>query len=120
MDLYNKSNSVEFYDDRYKQGYMENWPLKKKQRIIDIIHSMKLPVTGEALDFGCGNGVFTGVIKEALPQWKVYGVDISAVAIENAKKRYTDCNFFVLNEGSHTDKKFDFIFSHHFGSDFAG
>ncbi len=30
--------------------------------------------------------VFTEVIKQALPNWDVYGTDISSVAIENAKK----------------------------------
>lgn len=113
MDLKNIKNTIIFYNDRYTKGYMEDWPIEKKQRIIKIIKNLNLPDYGEALDFGCGNGVFTEVIKEALPQWCVYGCDISNKAIQNASKRFKKCIFFVSNNKKYIDKKFDFIFSHH-------
>jgi len=73
-----------------------------------------LPDVGEALDFGCGNGVFTDVIKRALPTgWKVYGTDISEIAIENVKKRYPECVFFVADDEEFISKRFDFLFTHH-------
>lgn len=105
--------SVAFYDDRYAQGYMEEWPIEKKQMIFEVIKSLDLPKNGQALDFGCGNGVFTEVIRKALPGWKVCGTDISIISIENAKKRYPQCCFFVAGDEEFANKRFDFLFTHH-------
>lgn len=112
-ELHQKEYSRDFYDNRHKKGYMREWPNDKKQRVIDVIKSYNLPETGTALDFGCGSGVFTNVVKQALPKWKVYGCDISANAVNNAKARFTDCDFFVSDPDNLSEIKFDFIFSHH-------
>ena len=112
--LYDEHISIAFYQKRYAHGYMDEWPIKKKCRIFEVIRSYELPDTGEALDFGCGNGVFTDVIRQALPSgWKVYGTDISEIAIENAKKRYPECVFFVPDDREFISKRFDFLFTHH-------
>jgi len=107
------TNAKEFYDDRYVKGYMEKWPVDKKKRVYEVIKSLNLPDKGEALDFGCGNGVFTKVLKQALPNWEVYGCDISEVAIKNASIKNPEYIFFVNDDAVLKDKKFDFIFSHH-------
>lgn len=112
-NLYSAKDSKEFYEDRYSKGYMEEWCIEKKQRIIEVIKSLDLSEYGEALDFGCGNGVLTDVIKDALPWWDVYGCDISDIAIQNASKRFPMCRFFTNNDQKYADNKFDFIFSHH-------
>jgi SAM-dependent methyltransferase len=112
--LYNKHMAVVFYQERYAHGYMDEWPIEKKRRIFEVIRSFDLPDVGEALDFGCGNGVFTDVIKQALPpNWKVYGTDISGIAIENAKKRYPGSVFFMADDREFISKRFDFLFTHH-------
>jgi len=113
MDLYNQEESIQFYEKRYSKGYMDEWEPAKKQRVLEIIKELNLPDTGEALDFGCGTGVFTEVIKKALPQWQVYGTDISSLAIDRAKERHTDCNFFLISDSKFKNKKFDFLFTHH-------
>ena len=64
----NHGKDAEFYDNWYASGYMDEWPADKKERIFEIITALNLPETGEALDYGCGNGVFTEVIKKALPR----------------------------------------------------
>ena len=93
--LYKKPASIEFYENRYARGYMEEWPAEKKRRIAEMIRSLGLPGTGEALDFGCGNGVLTDVLRESLPTgWRTCGSDLSAKAIENARKWYPGCRFF--------------------------
>lgn len=102
-----------YYDDWYKRGYMDEWPGEKKQRVLEIIKSLNLPEAGEVLDLGCGNGEFTGALKKVLPEWNVYGTDISAVAVDNARKRHPDCSFFILSDVCLMHKKFDFLFSHH-------
>jgi trans-aconitate methyltransferase len=111
--LYEKNAAPEFYEERYVKGYMDEWPVEKKQRIFKLIQGLKLPETGKALDIGCGNGVFTDVIKQALPKWDVYGAEISATAIEHARSRYANCNFFVATDPQVKEQTFDFIFSHH-------
>jgi len=113
MKLNDKSTSIIFYDRRYSKGYMNEDQIGKKQRVFEILKSLDLPESGEALDFGCGNGVYTEIIKKVLPKWSVYGTDISHVAIRNAKKRVHDCTFFVSSDQNFGDKKFDFLFSHH-------
>jgi len=110
----NGNKTIDFYNYRYAQGYMVEWPEYKKNRIIEIISNIELPETGVALDFGCGNGIFTDVLGKVLPiGWKVYGVDISLNAIDNAKYRFPNCIFFLLKDRSFKQNKFDFIFTHH-------
>lgn len=105
--------SAVFYDDWYASGYMDEWPVQKKQRVFEIIKNLNLPEKGDILDLGCGNGEFTGVLKKALPKWNVYGADISAVAIENAQKRHSNCSFFLTSDNYFVNKKFDILFTHH-------
>jgi ubiquinone/menaquinone biosynthesis C-methylase UbiE len=113
-ELYHKEEAKKFYEERYEKGYMDEWPKAKKQRILELIQELPLPKKGKAIDFGCGNGIFTEIVRQALPDWEVYGCDISTVSIENAKKRFQKCNFFVSdNESLVFPIKFDFLFSHH-------
>jgi len=100
-----------FYDDRYETGYMTDWPSWKKRRIGELVRALGLPRTGRALDFGCGQGVFTQVVKEALPEWDVHGCDLSPVAIELASRRFPGCRFHPSGD-RHLDR-FDLVLSHH-------
>jgi SAM-dependent methyltransferase len=111
--LLDKTASAEFYETRYANGYMDDWDLAKKQRVAEVIGRLGLAQEGKALDFGCGNGVFTDVIQKVLPGWQVYGTDISKVALDNAKRRYPAATFFELSNASSLGTCFDFIFSHH-------
>lgn len=111
--LYDKKQSIEFYENRHEQGYMDEWPIEKKRKILEVIQSLPLPGKGEALDFGCGNGVLTEIIQRALPSWKIYGTDISSKAIENANARYPGCTFFASGAPDFRQKKFDFVFTNH-------
>jgi trans-aconitate methyltransferase len=114
LALHDKGNAVEFYQERYANGYIDEWPTERKQRIFEVIRSLELPINGEALDFGCGNGVLTDVLRQALPSgWTVYGSDISANAIANASERYPECTFLVAGDQNLIPKKFDFLFTHH-------
>ena len=111
--LYNKKESVSFYEKRYVEGYMEGWPVEKKQRINQVIQGLGLPSKGKTLDFGCGNGILTEIIREALPDWEIYGVDISKTAIQNAKLWFPNCIFFDVDDPKFREKKLDFVFTHH-------
>jgi trans-aconitate methyltransferase len=111
--LYEKAAASQFYEERYTQGYMDEWPVEKKQRVFQILRQLGLPPRGKALDIGCGNGVFTDVLKQALPEWDVYGAEISATAVARARERYPRCQFFVASDELVKSQQFDFIFSHH-------
>ncbi len=112
-DLHNIETAVEFYEDRYEKGYMEEWDDLKKNKVKEVLLELKLPPNGKALDFGCGNGVFTRIIKDTLPGWQVFGVEISSIAVQNARKRIPDCTFFEASESDNYKNQFDFLFSHH-------
>lgn len=112
-DLHDKDIAIKFYEDRYEHGYMEEWDELKKSKVTEILTLLNFPQKGKALDFGCGNGVFTRLIKNVLPGWEVYGVEISKIAVYNARKKNPDCVFFEANEADNHMAQFDFLFSHH-------
>jgi len=112
-DLHDKEAAIEFYEDRYEKGYMEEWDDLKKKKVEEVLRQLHLPPTGKLLDFGCGNGVFTRIIKDTLPGWEVYGVEISSIAVQNARNRIPDCIFFEATDGGKYKNQFDFLFSHH-------
>ena len=111
--LYDPREAQAFYEARYERGYMEDYSAEAKQRLAEIIRSLPLPAQGSALDFGCGNGVLTDVLREALPGWQICGADLSATAISNARARFPRCTFLELDEDFLQRQHFDLIFSHH-------
>ena len=111
--LRDRDYSAAFYEERYASGYMDEWPQEKKQRVFEVIQQLDLPAQGEALDFGCGNGVFTEVIRQALPDWTVFGTDLSRTAVSSAREQVPQCSFFDADDPEYRAKKFDFVFTHH-------
>jgi trans-aconitate methyltransferase len=112
-DLRRREESTRFYEDRFAKGYVEEWPHEKKQRVAEIVRGLGLPVSGIALEYGCGNGVFTAVLQEALPNWTVEGGDLSETAVANSSARYPHLRFYVLKEEHTGHKTYDFVFTHH-------
>ena len=110
QELYDKGRSAEFYEERYEQGYMEEWPAERKRRLFQVLSELSLPEQGDALDFGCGNGVLTEIVRQALPKWNVVGTDLSDTAVRNARARFPRCEFVTADA---LDRKFDFLFTHH-------
>ena len=112
-DLQKKENSELFYENCYAGDYMAEWSLLKKKRTLEIIRNLNLPKYGKAVDFGCGNGIFTHIIQQALPDWEVCGIDISHNAIKNAKNRFPKYSFKHASSSHLENNKFDFLFTHH-------
>ena len=113
-DLYDADVAVEYYEARYAQGYMSQWPAAKRQRVSELVGSLGLPATGRALDFGCGNGVFTDVVRQVLgPGWTITGSEISQVALENARRRFPECRFLHGDDPTLAAEPYDFFFTHH-------
>ncbi len=118
-NLYKKDESEKYYDDKYSRKrflnleYMDEWNEEKKERIFNLIRELDLPEKGDALDFGCGSGVLTDLIRRALPGYHVYGADLSRRAIDKARERYKKCTFFHTADEKYNRNKFDFLFTHH-------
>lgn len=100
----------------------DNWDHNQHygKLLIEEINNAK----GIALDIGCGTGEFTEKLSKKVS--KVYGIDLSPVMIEEAKKRhleenieYTVQDFYELDE----EVKYDYIISiatfHHLDLDSA-
>lgn len=92
---------------------MDEWNYEKKKRVFDIVKSLDLPDEGAVIDFGCGNGIFTDILKKVLTKWEVFGCDISEVAIANAKVRFPNCKFYISSDNEFREMKFDLLFTHH-------
>jgi len=56
----------------------------KSTFIISILSSLNF---SSVLDIGCGDGAFDEIILRIFPQVTLYGIDISHVAVSNAKKK---------------------------------
>lgn len=65
------------------------------QRISDMIHKLIPPNTQSILDFGCGDGTYTALIKNQFPQAKVSGFDPAKKAIACAKEKHTHIHFYI-------------------------
>lgn len=103
------------YDRRYRDGYMDFWARSNLRRIAALLRQLAIPNGARVLDFGCGTGVFSALLRESLPGTVVLGCDVSQAAVERASARHNDVEFFVLDQdtiAAHAGR-FDFIFSHH-------
>jgi SAM-dependent methyltransferase len=49
------------------------------------------------LDVGCGLGYFTSRVQQLFPETQVSGCDISPTALEKARERAPQCDFFVMD-----------------------
>jgi len=67
------------------------------------------------LDVGCGEGILGEQVKRLNKKIKIYGVDISQIALENAKKYYDDVYQIDVDDEPilHLlkDQKFDYVVS---------
>lgn len=86
------------YDSRYEHDYMREWPDAKTLRVTRLLNEIDLPPRGRALDFGCGSGVFSAVLKDALPGWEIWGSEISEVALTRARGRVSGVRFVSTDE----------------------
>lgn len=72
-----------------------------------------LPNSGRALDLGCGNGKTTSTLLDG--GYSVTGIDFSAVAIEQCRKRFPDSVFEVgsVCDLPFRDDSFDYVTAVH-------
>lgn len=113
QELEDPGKARTFYDRRYRAGYMDDWSIEKRDRVAELVRELRLPPRGRVLDYGCGVGAFTAVLRSALPGWEVHGTDISNEALARAEAALPDCRFHRLDECERLSGSFEFVFSHH-------
>ncbi|MBF0526108.1 MAG: methyltransferase domain-containing protein [Deltaproteobacteria bacterium] len=56
----------------------------------ELIRPMSLPAQARVLDVGCGSGASIGPLLRALPDGRIWGLDISPAMLEKARDKYGD------------------------------
>lgn len=51
-----------------------------------LTRNWELPADAVIIDFGCGNGIYTGALSNAFPQGYIYAVDNDAYMLEEAER----------------------------------
>ena len=117
VDKVKQDNFYEkFWEDyKYQEQYAFYVAVKDRIPAINKVWSnFKKP--NKVLDFGCGNGVLTYLLKCSGFGKNIVGVDVSKIGIKNASKFFSnkDLSFRTMDEFiTLKDKKFDLIVSSH-------
>lgn len=113
--LENELLAKDHYDVLYSSGYQAQCDNAKISKIKDMFNKVELPAKGVLLDFGCGCGVYTQCLSQLLPEWTIYGADISgnALSIAKNKQELKEVTFVNISELENFYEHFDCIFSHH-------
>ena len=84
LNQIHKEVPANHYDVGIKRNLFQRfWHKRRFSEVLKVIN----PVNGPILDIGCHGGTFTRVILEKAGGSKVYGVDISHKAIDEAKRK---------------------------------
>ncbi len=117
-----KVNSESYWDDRFKDDWVENSGDKQSQFFMNLAFEM-LPDwltktlqkgTMTVCDWGCAEGDGTNMLARQFPKTNFTGIDFADTAIEKANGKYKEKNLSfeavdLLTQAY--DKKFDIIFS---------
>jgi SAM-dependent methyltransferase len=96
-----KREFVGRFDEMYRQEDIEHFDSWEQEKYDHLARHLALAVLGRfhfssVLDFGCGKGYFTRLLKE--DENIVKGVDISPYVIDKAKKLFPGIEFEVSSE----------------------
>jgi len=110
------------YDARYEGDYMSGdafsvWSHSgvELERVRDTLALIPAAEVRSILDYGCGQGEWSGELSRAFPQAEVRGIDISRKAIEKARARHPSARFDPLDgeQAPFPEASFDLVFSYH-------
>lgn len=109
----------QIYNGRYLAGYRSGLSGYEIARWAALEHffrnvsSCKTP--GNILDYGCGNGLFYPLLKTLYPDARIFGADISAVALKQLQLNYAEFegNTCIISDNTTTfaDGFFDMVVS---------
>lgn len=88
------------FEEMY-QKFSDPWHQLKEvdnsySRLDTVLSLRKLKVEA-VLEVGCGLGVFTSYLSQALPNIKIVGMDISKTAVSRASERYPKLKFIACS-----------------------
>ncbi len=99
-------NTNKFWNRYYNSGEneLEEENYEALKSILDSTDEFSL------LDIGCGEGAGCDLLQKKFSKSEINGSDFSSHAVQSAKKRYPNINFFVLDiTKDHIPKKYDYI-----------
>jgi 2-polyprenyl-3-methyl-5-hydroxy-6-metoxy-1,4-benzoquinol methylase len=102
-----------FWNDYWQhceeRGVINRWSAQRGARVLELLQQLRLS-NPRILDFGCGNGWFSNELSRF---GRVTGIDLSELAIVEARSRYPDIEFVSANALKYLsrDKQFDLVVS---------
>jgi SAM-dependent methyltransferase len=111
-----RTDQAGFYDDRYEQGYMQDFVDPYEAcRVVTIRDTLqRLPTApGRVLDYGCGEGRYLDVVREQFPHAQLVGCDVSNVALDHAGHRRPWADYVRMEDerAPLPDGSFDLVLS---------
>jgi ubiquinone/menaquinone biosynthesis C-methylase UbiE len=67
---------------------------------VRLLQKWEKDVPLRVLDIGCGDGVTEMYMHQYFPQWRVNGIDVSAISIEEAQKKNITIASFSIYDGT--------------------
>lgn len=116
-----KESLKQHYNDRYTGDYMDvdaysTWAHEgladhRVRQTLEQVHNHP----DRVLDYGCGQGKWTPLLRDIFPHAEIVGIDISEVAVAKASQKFPQHQFLVFdgNRAALEDNSFDLIFSFH-------
>ncbi|MBF9015110.1 MULTISPECIES: 23S rRNA (guanine(745)-N(1))-methyltransferase [unclassified Oceanispirochaeta] len=81
-----------------RRSFLESGHYKPlADKLVEIIENIPGHEEMTILDIGCGEGYYTGHLKDHIQSLNMLGLDISKVAVRYASKKYRDVNFCVAS-----------------------
>lgn len=102
-----------FWNDYWQhceeRGVINRWSAQRGARVLELLQQLRLS-NPRILDFGCGNGWFSNELSRF---GQVTGVDLSELAIAEARSRYPNIEFVSANALKYLsrNKHFDLVVS---------
>ena len=111
-----KAEQARFYDDRYEQGYMQDFVDPYEAcRVVTIKDTLQRQSAepSRILDYGCGEGRYLDVLRERFPRAELVGCDVSKVALDHAGRRRPWANYAPMDDerAPFPDGSFDLVLS---------
>jgi len=87
----------------------------RKTELNYMVSMLKEKKNIRILDFGCNTGYFLKIIKDKYPaaEFNLCGADINQYALKYARKKYTNFDFFEINNHFFEKEKFDVVIISH-------
>ncbi len=87
--------------------------LAKRIEINHLLSLLNSTKSQTILDYGCNDGYYTNLIQNCITNKNICGTDINSHALDLARERYLNINFYDANDEFILKNKFDIIIVSH-------